>query len=55
VTDLHGRVRFVWKRKMRDNHLWDCELMVMVAAVINKLAMGRPGTLPKEKTPVQTR
>ncbi|MEI8289562.1 MAG: terminase gpA endonuclease subunit [Verrucomicrobiota bacterium] len=48
VTDIHGRVKFVWKRKLRDNHLWDCELMIMVAAVINKLAMGRALAMPQE-------
>ncbi len=52
VQDLHGRLKFVWKRKVRDNHLWDCELMIMVAAVINKRAMSQPGAIPK--TPVET-
>lgn len=36
VTDVHGRVKFIWKRKVRDNHLFDCELMIHCAAVITK-------------------
>ena len=52
VTDTHGRLRFVWKRVRRDNHLWDCELQIMVAAVINKHATGKPGVVPPQlKTP----
>lgn len=35
--DARGRLRFVWKRVRRDNHLWDCELMIQVAAVITKV------------------
>jgi hypothetical protein len=46
VVDGRGRVHFVWKRRVRDNHLWDCELQIMVAAVINKLATGKPGAIP---------
>ena len=37
VVDIHGRVKFVWKRKIRDNHLFDCELMIHVAAIITKM------------------
>lgn len=51
AVDVHGRVRFIWKRKMRDNHLWDCELMITVAAVINRLVMGRPLAAPKAEKP----
>lgn len=42
VVDVQGRVKFVWQRKIRDNHFWDCELMIMVAAVINRLARNAP-------------
>jgi len=37
VVDLHGRVKFIWKRRMRDNHLFDCELMIHTAAIISKV------------------
>lgn len=37
VTDIHGRVKFIWKRKIRDNHAFDCEQMITVAAIANKL------------------
>jgi phage terminase large subunit GpA-like protein len=37
VTDLHGRVKFIWKRKFRDNHLFDCELMIHCAAIITRI------------------
>lgn len=40
VVDVHGRVKFVWKRKIRDNHLFDCEQMITVAALCNKLLRG---------------
>jgi len=46
ATDVNGKIKYVWKRKLRDNHLWDCELMIMVAAVINKLAAGRAMSPP---------
>jgi phage terminase large subunit GpA-like protein len=35
--DVRGRLRFIWKRVRRDNHLFDCELMILVAAVITKV------------------
>ena len=41
VTDLNGRVKFIWKRKLRDNHLFDCELQIHVAAIITKTIQAR--------------
>lgn len=35
LVDSRGRIRQVWKQVRRDNHLLDCELMIMVAAIIN--------------------
>lgn len=35
-TDPKGRISYFWKQLRRDNHLWDCELMIMVAAIITK-------------------
>jgi len=37
VVDTNGRVKFVWKRRIRDNHLFDCELMIHTAAIISKV------------------
>ena len=37
AKDARGRLRYVWKRVRRDNHLWDCELQILVAAVITKV------------------
>jgi phage terminase large subunit GpA-like protein len=34
--DTRGRVSYFWKQVRRDNHLGDCELMIIVAAVITK-------------------
>ncbi|MDE2100951.1 MAG: phage terminase large subunit family protein [Patescibacteria group bacterium] len=47
MVDGRGRVQFVWKRKIRDNHLWDCELQIMVSAVIYQHATGKLGQIPK--------
>ncbi len=33
---MDGRVSCFWKQVRRDNHLGDCELMIIVAAVITK-------------------
>jgi hypothetical protein len=33
---FRGRVFYFWKQVRRDNHLGDCELMIIVAAVITK-------------------
>lgn len=35
VSDSRGRVRYVWKRIAQDNHLLDCELMILVGALIS--------------------
>jgi len=35
--DTAGRIHHFWKKVRRDNHLLDCELMIIVAAVITKL------------------
>src|SRR5262249_43380887 len=35
--DTAGRIHHFWKQVRRDNHLLDCELMIIVAAVITKL------------------
>lgn len=34
--DARGRITYRWNQKRKDNHLWDCELMIMVAAIISK-------------------
>lgn len=36
--DAKGHVHYEWHRIRRDNHLLDCELMILVAAVITKNA-----------------
>ena len=38
--DTRGRVRYRWHQKHRDNHLLDCELMLMTAAVMTGLVSG---------------
>ena len=35
-VDARGRVSYFWKQTRRENHLGDCELMILVAAVITK-------------------
>jgi len=35
--DTTGRIHYSWKQVRRDNHVLDCELMILVAAVITKL------------------
>jgi hypothetical protein len=39
--DTKGRITYFWKQVRRDNHLRDCELMILVAAVITKIVQGR--------------
>jgi phage terminase large subunit GpA-like protein len=39
-VDSHGRISFTWHRVRRDNHYFDCELMILVAAVITKIVAG---------------
>lgn len=36
-TDAKGRIFWEWRQIRPDNHLGDCELMILVAAVINDL------------------
>jgi len=47
-TDPRGRVKFVWQQVLRDNHLFDCELMITVAAVITRLIIP-PAPAPKSE------
>jgi len=34
MQDSRGRIFYVWQQVRRDNQLFDCELMLLVAAVI---------------------
>lgn len=45
--DTKGRLSYFWRRVRRDNHLWDCELMILVAAIITKVVVHR-GTAVSE-------
>jgi len=36
-TDRLGRISYTWVRARKANHLWDCEQMILVAAVITKM------------------
>jgi len=38
--DAKGRISYVWKRMRRDNHYFDCECMIMAAALITR-SLGR--------------
>lgn len=53
-VDARGREKFVWVRKRRANHYFDCECMIMVSAVIAK-KIGRieeeAGGEPEEAAP----
>lgn len=46
LTDVRGRVTFVWKRKFRDNHLFDCECMIDAGAMISRVLQAGPKALP---------
>lgn len=55
-ADTNGQIRYVWVRKRRDNHLFDCEKMLMLAAYIAE-SVSRPtppaasaGTVPETRT-----
>ncbi len=50
--DTAGRIHYFWKQVRRDNHLLDCELMIIVAAVITKLITAKVGsaTLLQQKS-----
>lgn len=41
IQDTKGHVRYEWHQKLKENHLKDCEEMILVAAVITKLIAGR--------------
>jgi phage terminase large subunit GpA-like protein len=41
-VDAKGRLTYFWKQVRRDNHLGDCELMILVAAVITKTLQAKP-------------
>lgn len=50
--DPRGVIKFRWHQKHRDNHLLDCELMLMVAAVMTGLAGAVvPVSTPPAATP----
>lgn len=36
-TDALGKTVFKWVKRREDNHFWDCEQMILVAAVISKI------------------
>lgn len=50
VVDARGQVKYKWARKRHDNHAFDCECMILVAAVINRI-VGLPEG-PHEKAAV---
>ena len=35
-TDARGRVRYVWVKRRKDNHYFDCECMIMASAVMSR-------------------
>lgn len=35
-TDARGVIKYRWHKLRKDNHLFDCELMILVAAIISK-------------------
>jgi phage terminase large subunit GpA-like protein len=39
--DTKGRISYFWKQVRRDNHLRDCELMILIAAVITRMVQAR--------------
>lgn len=44
--DARGRIRYRWHQRGRDNHLLDCELMIMAVAVITGLVTQAPEPEP---------
>lgn len=38
TKDATGRTKYSWHKKREDNHYWDCEQMILVAAVITGAA-----------------
>jgi hypothetical protein len=43
--DAKGRVSYVWKKRRRDNHYFDCECMIMAAALITRV-LGKVENFP---------
>lgn len=43
--DTKGRISYFWKQVRRDNHLLDCELMILVAAVVSKIVQSRSASI----------
>ena len=41
-VDTKGRVSTFWKRVRRDNHMGDCENMILVGALVTKAIQARP-------------
>lgn len=37
--EANGRISYVWKQTRRDNHLRDCELMIVVASIAARLGL----------------
>jgi phage terminase large subunit GpA-like protein len=37
ITDVKGRTKYEWIPVRKDNHMLDCELMILVASLANKL------------------
>ncbi len=47
-TDARGRSTWTWIQLARDNHIWDCEVMLTVASVILGLVGGDGGAAEEE-------
>jgi len=37
ITDIKGRTKYEWVPVRKDNHLFDCELMILVASLASKI------------------
>jgi phage terminase large subunit GpA-like protein len=37
IQDIKGRIKYEWLPVRKDNHMFDCELMIVVASLANKL------------------
>lgn len=46
-TDRRGRPVYEWVRVRPDNHLWDCEQMLLVAAIVSRAVMAPEVEKPK--------
>lgn len=49
VVDTKGRVSYVWKELRKANHFFDCEQMILVAAVVSKIVQGGTARVPGTK------